>query len=82
MPRRLADGETQMNFRISEEKKDAFIKKAKEEGTSASRLILDFIDGYLGISSKADEIANIKQKVAELEEFKDRAEKILGELAA
>jgi predicted CopG family antitoxin len=83
MPRNLAEGETQMNFRIPEEKKDAFLKKAKAEGTSASRLLLEFIDNYLGISSTSDEeINSIKKKVAELEEFRERAEKILGELAA
>jgi hypothetical protein len=83
MPRNLAEGETQMNFRIPEEKKVAFIKKAKTNGTSASKVLLEFIDSYLGISSQNDyEIDSIKKKVAELEEFKERAEKILGELAA
>ena len=83
MPRNLAEGETQMNFRIPEEKKIAFLKKAKASGTSASRLLVEFIDSYLGISPRSnDEIDNIKKKVAELEEFKERAEKILGELAA
>jgi len=83
MPRNLAEGETQMNFRIPEEKKIAFLKKAKASGTSASRLLLEFIDSYLAISPRSDdEIDNIKKKVAELEEFKERAEKILGELAA
>ncbi|MEH2152083.1 MAG: hypothetical protein V7K63_28920 [Nostoc sp.] len=72
-----------MNFRIPEEKKDAFIKKAKASGTSASRLLLEFIDSYLGLSPKNDEeIEVIKQKVAELEEWRERAETILGELAA
>ncbi|WP_335016457.1 hypothetical protein [Nostoc sp.] len=83
MPRNLGEGETQMNFRIPEEKKDAFIKKAKASGTSASRLLLEFIDSYLGLSPKNDEeIEVIKQKVAELEEWRERAETILGELAA
>ncbi|MEH2201144.1 hypothetical protein [Nostoc sp.] len=83
MPRNLGEGETQMNFRIPEEKKDAFIKKAKASGTSASRLLLEFIDSYLGLSPKNDEeIENIKKKVAELEEWRERAETILGELAA
>jgi hypothetical protein len=83
MPRNLAEGETQMNFRIPQDKKVAFLKKAKANGTSASRLLLEFIDSYLGISPTSDdEIDSIKKKVAELEEFKERAEKILGELAA
>ncbi|MDZ8138206.1 MULTISPECIES: hypothetical protein [unclassified Nostoc] len=83
MPRNLAEGETQMNFRIPEDKKDAFLKKAKASGTSASRLLLEFIDNYLGISPKSDEdIDNLKKEVAELKEFRERAEKILGELAA
>ncbi|BAZ40254.1 hypothetical protein NIES4101_62150 [Calothrix sp. NIES-4101] len=82
MPRNLAEGETQMNFRIPEDKKIAFLKKAKANGTSASKLLLEFIDSYLGVSPKNDEIDSIKRKVAELEEFKERAEKILGELAA
>ncbi|MEH2393717.1 MAG: hypothetical protein V7K21_19320 [Nostoc sp.] len=72
-----------MNFRIPEEKKDAFIKKAKASGTSASRLLLEFIDNYLGLSPKNDEeIEDIKKKVAELEEWRERTETILGELAA
>lgn len=83
MPRNLAVGETQMNFRIPEEKKEAFLKKARDNSTSASRLLLEFIDNYLGISPlENDEIVSIKKKVAELEEFKERTEKILGELAA
>lgn len=83
MPRNLAEGETQMNFRIPEEKKEAFIKKAKGDGTSASRLLLEFIDNYLGLSSKSDEeIETIKKKVTELEEFRKRTEAILGELSA
>lgn len=83
MPRNLGEGETQMNFRIPEEKKDAFIKKAKASGTSASRLLLEFIDNYLGLSPKNDEeIEDIKKKVAELEEWRERTETILGELAA
>ncbi|MBW4670410.1 MAG: hypothetical protein KME60_24095 [Cyanomargarita calcarea GSE-NOS-MK-12-04C] len=83
MPRNMGEGETQMNFRVPEDKKDAFIKKAKENGTSASRLLLEFIDSYLGISlKKDDDIENIRKKVAELEDFRERTEKILGELAA
>ncbi|MFN6559986.1 MAG: hypothetical protein RMY28_009280 [Nostoc sp. ChiSLP01] len=83
MPRNLAEGETQMNFRIPEEKKKAFIDKAKAEGTSASRLLLEFIDNYLGLASNSDEeIEAIKRKVADLEEFKKRTEAILGELSA
>lgn len=83
MPKNLSPGETQMNFRIPEEKKELFLKKAKENGTSASRLLVDFIDTYLGLTSKEnDELTSIKQKVAELEQFKERTEKILGELAA
>ncbi|AFY43646.1 hypothetical protein [Nostoc sp. PCC 7107] len=83
MPRNFAEGETQMNFRIPEDKKEAFIKKAKENGTSASRLLLEFIDSYLGLLPRRDdEIDKLSKKVAELEDFRDRTEKILGELAA
>lgn len=83
MPRNLGEGETQMNFRIPEEKKIAFLKKAKENGTSASRVLLEFIDNYLGLSpTNENDLDTIKRKVAELEEFKERTEKILGELAA
>ncbi len=72
-----------MNFRISEEKKVAFLKKAKANGTSASKVLLEFIDSYLGISlNSSDEIDSIKKRVALLEEFKERTEKILREFIA
>lgn len=79
----LEKGETQMNFRIPEEKKVAFLKKAKANGTSASKVLLEFIDGYLEISlNSSDEIDSIKKRVALLEEFKERTEKILREFIA
>lgn len=79
----VAEGETQMNFRIPEEKKVAFLKKAKANGTSGSKVLLEFIDSYLGISlNSSDEIDSIKKRIALLEEFKERTEKILREFIA
>lgn len=77
MPKHLAIGETQMNFRIPIEKKDAFIKKAKDEGTSASQLLLNYIDDYLGIAQNND-YEDIQRRLIELEDFKKRVEVLLG----
>jgi hypothetical protein len=83
MPRNFAENETQMNFRIDKDKKKAFYEKVKADGANASQILLKFIDEYLGVSPiNYEEIDGLKQKIADLEDFRDRTEKILGELAA
>lgn len=84
MPKVLGQDETQINFRIPIDKKNAFIEKAKANRTSATRLLLDYIDDYLGsnVRQQLAEISELREQIAELQEFKERTEKILGELAA
>lgn len=89
MPKGLREGETQMNFRITENMKDAFIAKAKENKTSASTLIVEFIRAYLddrvviGEGKDVEQLRKeLKQEIDELKEFKQRIEPLLGELAA
>jgi hypothetical protein len=42
----------QLNIRVPLELKEAFIQKAKEDGTTATDLIIGFMQGYLGIEPK------------------------------
>jgi len=39
----------QLNIRVDQELKEAFIAKAKEDGTTATDLIVGFMQQYLGI---------------------------------
>lgn len=41
----------QLNIRVPIELKEAFIEKAKENGTTATELIIGFMQQYLGIES-------------------------------
>jgi predicted HicB family RNase H-like nuclease len=42
----------QLNIRVDQELKEAFIAKAKEDGTTATDLIIGFMQQYLGIEPK------------------------------
>jgi hypothetical protein len=42
----------QLNIRVSPDLKEAFIQKAKENGTTATDLIVGFMEQYLGIEPK------------------------------
>lgn len=42
----------QLNIRVDQELKEAFIAKAKEDGTTATDLIVGFMHQYLGIEPK------------------------------
>ena len=42
----------QLNIRVPLELKEAFIQKAKEDGTTATDLLVGFMQGYLGIAPK------------------------------
>jgi hypothetical protein len=42
----------QLNIRVPLELKEAFIQKAKEDGTTATDLIVGFMQQYLGIEPK------------------------------
>jgi hypothetical protein len=42
----------QLNIRVPVELKEAFIQKAKEDGTTATDLIVGFMQQYLGIEPK------------------------------
>ncbi|MDF5717805.1 MAG: hypothetical protein PUP93_29055 [Rhizonema sp. NSF051] len=81
MPNNLGGGDSQINFRISEEKKEALLKKARVNEISVSRVLVQLIDEYLGITPRRDdEIYKMNQRIIELEKFKVKAEKILNEL--
>jgi hypothetical protein len=67
----------QLNIRIDEELKEAFIKKAKEHNTNATELLIEYMKQYLATPYK-----NESQKIEELEKRLVRVEQALGELAA
>lgn len=62
----------QLNIRVSLELKEAFIQKAKENGTTATDLMVGFMQQYLGIeSSKPVQVAiptDIDKRLSELEQ--------------
>jgi len=62
----------QFNFRVEAELKKAFIQKARDNGTTASELLVRFIQDYIGVTSspnvQAAEIAEINTRLSELEE--------------
>lgn len=62
----------QFNFRVDNELKKNFIEKAKENGTTASELLVAFMQQYLGIEPKkplvAVNAADIDARLAELEQ--------------
>lgn len=67
----------QLNIRIDDELKEAFIKKAREHNTSATELIIEYMKQYLKTPHK-----NESQKIEELEKRLVKVEQVLGELAA
>lgn len=68
--------ETRINIRISPEKKDAFYEKVKQEGKNATDVLIELIDQYLGNKVESNDIVELRQRVAKLEEL------VLGETAA
>jgi hypothetical protein len=48
-PRRIAMSEGQLNIRVDNELKKTFIERAKADGTTATDLIVGFMQRYLGI---------------------------------
>ncbi|MCC5632535.1 hypothetical protein LC613_33535 [Nostoc sphaeroides CHAB 2801] len=67
----------QLNIRIDDELKEAFIRKAKEDNTSATELLIEYMKQYLASPQK-----NESQKIEDLEKRLVRVEQVLGELAA
>jgi hypothetical protein len=82
----------QLNIRVSKEVKKAFIQKAKENHTSATELLVRYMEEYLGLkkaglSEAKAEIAELKLRIERQEnEFSARISKLeqvaMGELAA
>ncbi len=78
--------------RISTQKKEAFMNKVKQEGKNASEVLLDLIDGYLGLLAKNNELEELRLKLTEELKAELRQElggeiallkqQLLGELAA
>lgn len=63
--------ETRLTIRIDESKRKALQEKAKKEGKTATDVLTEFIDWYLGIS-EGDKVIQLEERVA-------RVEKILEE---
>jgi predicted nucleic acid-binding Zn-ribbon protein len=62
----------QFNFRVETELKKAFLEKARENGTTASELLVEFMQRYLGIEPKytraAVDTTEIDNRLSEIEE--------------
>lgn len=77
----------QFNFRVETELKRAFIEKARENGTTASELLVSFMQEYLGIEPIKPVQAiipnDIDNRLSELEQrLSARIEALEGKLAA
>jgi hypothetical protein len=64
----------QLNIRVSVELKEAFIAKAKEDGTSATDLIIGFMQQYLGIEKKPVAVVGAAAIDSRLDEMEQRLE--------
>jgi hypothetical protein len=61
----------QFNFRVETELKKAFLEKARENGTTASELLVGFMESYLGIEPKKPIMlasTEVDTRLADLEE--------------
>lgn len=77
--------ETRLTIRIDESKRKQLHDKAKKEGKTATDVMIELIDSYLGIS-KGDKVSQLEERIAGLEkklgERVARLEEKLGESAA
>jgi predicted nucleic acid-binding Zn-ribbon protein len=77
----------QLNIRVDRELKDAFIQKAKRNRTSATELIISYMEEYLGMrnpgSSLEAEVQAIKARQEKIEELLQKSLGVSeGELVA
>lgn len=81
----MSEAKTQLaTFRVDAEKWDVFKRKARQNGASASEVLIGFIDAYLGEGEaptpaptiELDELADIKTKLDRLEEIESRLDKL------
>ncbi len=74
----MAYGSDQLNIRVDKEIKKAFIEKAKENGTTATDLLVNYMKEYLGLASggSSEEIGDLRQRLLKLEQL------VMGESAA
>lgn len=59
--------DTNLNFRISSEKKDAFNERAKKMGRRTGDILNELIDKFLEGSEDVTEIKNLAQRLENLE---------------
>lgn len=92
----MSEDKTLATFRIEAKTWKAFQERAKMSGTSASALLVDFIDSYLGgteaptpapVVASQDELAELRKRIDSLEEtVLNRLDKLeenqVGELVA
>jgi len=74
--------ETRLTIRIEEEKRKAFQDKLKEDGKTATEVLIGFIDQYLGLSNSALKVDKVTQIELRLQKVEEILEQHLGELAA
>ncbi|HYX17486.1 MAG TPA: hypothetical protein VE944_24645 [Nostoc sp.] len=79
--------DNRLMVRISTEKKNAFINRAKIEGKNATEALLALIDKYIGQGeNQGDELEEIRQRLktheAEILSLKQKMEQEVGESAA
>ncbi|WP_341530002.1 hypothetical protein WKK05_12230 [Nostoc sp. UHCC 0302] len=59
--------EKQIAVRVTDEEKNAFEDKAKQEGKTPSQVLLQFVHSYIGLSGERSGEADVQQKISQLE---------------
>ncbi|MEH2028483.1 MAG: hypothetical protein V7K67_02170 [Nostoc sp.] len=61
------DKESRVSVRVEPELRAAFYAKAQEEGRTATSVIIDFINQYLGGRTSISELTELRQRVERIE---------------
>lgn len=70
----------QLNIRVDEDIKKAFISKAKEKNTSATELLVSFMKKYLGVEEEGIDDERLERRLNELRnEFHQELAKLKSE---
>lgn len=74
--------ETRLTIRIEEEKRKAFQDKLKEDGKTATEVLIAFIDQYMGLANSTNKVDKVTQIERRLQRVEEILEERLGESAA
>lgn len=75
------NSESRVNVRIDPDIRDRFYKKVASEGKTVTNVVLELIRQYLEDGQpESTNISDLENRIAELEGFKQRTEKLLNSM--